>query len=132
MVRSALTELRIDKWLWAARFHKTRSSATSACQAGKVKLNGRSIKPSHQVKVGDELLITRPAYRQQVRVTGLAERRASAVIAAGLYEDITPPEEIERLRVQRAADSAFHQARPRTGRPTKRDRRTLQKLRGKF
>ena len=127
-----MPDVRIDKWLWAARFHKTRSSATAACQAGKVKLNGRSVKPSHMVKVGDKLLITRQAYRQQVRVTGLSERRASAAIAAGLYEDITSPEEIERLMLQRTVDSAFYRAQPRTGRPTKKDRRTLQKLKGKF
>ena len=127
-----MPEVRIDKWLWAARFHKTRSSATTACQAGKVKLNGRSVKPSRMVKMGDELLITRPAYRQRVRVTGLSDRRASAEIAAGMYEDITSPEEIERLKFQRTMDSAFFRAQPRTGRPTKRDRRTLQKLKGKF
>lgn len=127
-----MPEVRIDKWLWAARFHKTRSSATTACQAGKVKLNGRSVKPSRMVKMGDELVITRPAYRQRVRVTGLSDRRASAEIAAGMYEDITSPEEIERLKLQRTMDSAFFRAQPRTGRPTKRDRRTLQKLKGKF
>lgn len=127
-----MPEVRIDKWLWAARFHKTRSSATTACQAGKVKLNGRSVKPSRMVKMGDELAITRPAYRQRVRVTGLSDRRASAEIAAGMYEDITSPEEIERLKLQRTMDSAFFRAQPRTGRPTKRDRRTLQKLKGKF
>lgn len=127
-----MPDVRIDKWLWAARFHKTRSSATAACQAGKVKLNGRSVKPSHMVKVGDKLLITRQAYRQQVRVTSLSERRASAAIAAGLYEDITSPEEIERLKLQHTVDSAFYRAQPRTGRPTKKDRRTLQKLKGKF
>lgn len=127
-----MPEVRIDKWLWAARFHKTRSSATTACQAGKVKLNGRSVKPSRMVKMGDELVITRPAYRQRVRVTGLSDRRASAEIAAGMYEDITSPEEIERLKLQRTMDSAFFRAQPRTGRPTKKDRRTLQKLKGKF
>ncbi len=127
-----MPDVRIDKWLWAARFHKTRSSATAACQAGKVKLNGRSVKPSRMVKIGDELQITRPAYRQQVRVTGLSERRASAEIASRLYEDTTSPEEIERLKLRRIADSAFHRAQPGTGRPTKKDRRTLQKLKGKF
>ena len=82
--------------------------------------------------MGDELLITRQAYRQQVRVTGLADRRSSAAIAAGLYEDITSPEEIERLKLQRTVDSAFYRAQSRLGRPTKKDRRTLQKLKGKF
>lgn len=127
-----MPEVRIDKWLWAARFHKTRGNATAACQAGKVKLNGRSVKPSHIVKMGDELLITRPAYRQRVRVTGLSDHRASAEVANRLYEDITPRSEIERLKLQRTVDSAFFRAQPRTGRPTKRDRRTLQKLKGKF
>ncbi len=129
---NAKNEVRIDKWLWAARFHKTRSSATTACQAGKVKLNGRSVKPSHMVKIGDKLMITRPAYRQELLVTGLQEKRVSAQLAADLYEDRTPPEELEQLRLRRTQDSAFFQRQRGAGRPTKRQRRRLDKLKGKF
>ncbi len=127
-----MNEVRIDKWLWAARCFKTRSASSTACQAGKVKLNGRSVKPSHMVKVGDELLITRPAYRQELLVTGLQEKRVSAKLAADLYQDHTPSEELERLRLQRTQDSAFFQRLRGSGRPTKRQRRRLDKLKGKF
>lgn len=129
---NALNAVRIDKWLWAARFFKTRSAATTACQAGKVKLNGRSVKASHVVRSGDLVAITRPAYRQELLVTGLQEKRVSAKLATDMYEDHTPPEELERLRLRRTQDSAFFQRQRGSGRPTKRQRRRLDKLKGKF
>ncbi len=127
-----MDELRIDKWLWAARLFKTRRLAAEACQAGKVKLEGRSIKPARAVKVGDQLQITRKLYRQQVRVTGLSERRVSPPIAATLYEDTTPDEELEQARLAHTLEGAFHRERGGVGRPTKRDRRALQKLKGRL
>lgn len=126
-----MEEERIDKWLWNVRLFKTRRAAADACQAGKVKLNGRSIKPGRVVKCGDELQITRKLYRQQVKVAGFSERRVSAAIAATLYEDLTPEDEIERLQLVRTMESAFYKDRHGAGRPTKRDRRALQKLKGK-
>jgi len=134
-----MDELRIDRWLWVARFFKTRRQATEACQAGKVKLNGRSVKPSRTVKIGDELHITRRmsrrdpfGYKQHIRVAGLEERRVSPKIAATLYEDLTPPEELEQVRLLHTMESAFYRERGRPGRPTRRDRRALQKLKGRF
>ena len=127
-----MDELRIDKWLWVARLFKTRRGAAEACQAGKVKLEGRSVKPSRAIRVGDELQITRKLYRQRIKITGLSERRVSPAIAATLCEDITPAEEIEQAKLVRTTESAFHRDRRRAGRPTKRDRRALQKLKGRF
>lgn len=128
-----MDELRVDKWLWAARLFKTRRGAAEACQAGKVKLEGRSVKPSRAIRVGDELQITRKLYRQRIKITGLSERRVSPAIAATLCEDITPAEEIEQAKLVRTTESAFHRdPRRRRGRPTKRDRRALQKLKGRF
>ncbi len=127
-----MNEVRIDKWLWAARFHKTRSSATAACQAGRVKLNGRAVKASHLVRSGDRVAITRQAYRQELLVTGLQEKRVSAKLAADMYEDHTPPEELEQLRLRRTQDSVFFQRQRGAGRPTKRQRRRLDELKGKF
>ena len=101
-------------------------------QAGKVKLEGRSVKPSRAIRVGDELQITRKLYRQRIKITGLSERRVSPAIAATLCEDITPAEEVEQANLVRTAESAFHRDRRRAGRPTKRDRRVLQKLKGRF
>jgi ribosome-associated heat shock protein Hsp15 len=127
-----MDSVRIDKWLWAVRLFKTRREAADACQAGKVKLDGHSIKPGRSVKVGDELLITRKLYKQQVRVTGMLERRVSHKIAINMFDDLTPEEEIKQARLAQQLDSAFYRDRHRTGRPTKRDRRALQKLKGKF
>lgn len=127
-----MDELRVDKWLWAARLFKTRRGAAEACRAGKVKLEGRSVKPSRAIRVGDELQITRKLYRQRIKITGLSERRVSPAIAATLCEDITPAEEIEQAKLVRTTESAFHRERRRAGRPTKRDRRALQKLKGRF
>ena len=129
---NALNEVRIDKWLWAARCFKTRSTATTACQAGKVKLNGRAVKASHGVRSGDRIAITRTAYRQELLVTELQEKRVSAQLAAHMYEDHTRPEELEQLRLRRTQDSAFFQRQRGSGRPTKRQRRRLDKLTGKF
>ena len=125
-------EIRIDKWLWAARFYKTRSQATAAVQAGKVKLNSRSVKPGHGVKVGDEILITRKLFKQHVRIIGLHDRRTSPKIASTLFQDLTPPEVVEEARIQQQMESAFYRERRGTGRPTKRARRILQKQTGKF
>ena len=127
-----MDELRIDKWLWAARLFKTRRGAAEACQGGKVKLEGRSVKPSRAIRVGDELQITRKLYRQRIKITGLSERRVSPAIAATLCEDITPAEEIEKAELVRTIESALRREPRRAGRPTKRDRRTLQKFKGRF
>jgi len=127
-----MDELRIDKWLWASRLFKTRRLAAEACQAGKVKLNGRSVKPGRAIRVGDGLQITRKRYRQQICVTDLSERRVSPPIAATLYEDTTPNEELEQARLVNTMESAFRRERRGAGRPTKRDRRTLQKLKGRL
>ncbi len=127
-----MDELRIDKWLWVARLFKTRRGAAEACQAGKVKLEGRSVKPSRAIRVGDELQITRKLYRQQIKITGLSERRVSPAIAATLCKDITPAEEIEQAKLVTTTESAFRRERRRAGRPTKRDRRALQKLKDRF
>ncbi|UCH63375.1 MAG: RNA-binding S4 domain-containing protein [Fidelibacterota bacterium] len=127
-----MDELRIDRWLWVTRLFKTRRLAAEACQAGKVKLDGRSVKPSRTVKVGDGLQITRKHYRQRISVTGLSERRVSPHIAATLYEDTTPNEELEQARLVQTMEGAFHRERRKAGRPTKRDRRVLQKLKGQL
>jgi ribosome-associated heat shock protein Hsp15 len=127
-----MDNVRIDKWLWATRLFKTRREASAACQAGKVKLNGRSIKPGRTVKIGDELQITRKMYKQQIRIRGLSERRVAHKNAVTLFEDFTPEKEIDQARLVRQLDRAFYRDRYKAGRPTKRERRALQKLKGKF
>ena len=119
--------VRVDKWLWAARFFKTRSLATDAVGGGKVKLNGAATKPAREVKPGDRLEIFNGDTRWEVVVQALSEKRGPAAEARLLYEE-TPESiaarETEQLRrkftVEPAAD--LH------GRPTKRDRRQMQRL----
>lgn len=117
-------EVRLDKWLWAARFFKTRSLATEAVIGGKVELNGQRPKPAKAVKVGDQLRIRLGPFVHAITVRGLAERRGPAAAAALLFEEF--PESIaarERLREQhRLAPSAQYEE---GGRPTKKDRRQL-------
>ena len=121
---------RIDKWLWSARMFKTRTAATSACVAGKVKLNGQSVKPSRAVAVGDTIQITRVHHRQRIEVRGLAIKRVAAKLATGLYEDVTPEEEREREKQAKLMNAAFRRGRGTyKGRPTKKERRTMQKFR---
>ena len=120
--------MRVDKWLWAARFFKTRGAATEAVLGGHVQVNGARVKPAREVVVGDRLEITRGHERWAVVVTGLADRRGPASVAATLYDET--PESIEERRRRR---DERRLARPLgadlTARPTKRDRRRLDALR---
>ena len=120
--------VRVDKWLWAARFFKTRGAATEAVLGGHVQVNGARAKPAREVVVGDRLEITRSQERWTVVVTGLADRRGPASVAATLYDET--PESMEGRRRQR---DQRRLARPLgadlTARPTKRDRRRLDALR---
>jgi ribosome-associated heat shock protein Hsp15 len=117
--------VRIDKWLWAARFYKTRSQATEAVDGGKVEVNGGRAKPAKEIRVGDELRIRLGPYEHLVMVRALSDRRGPASVAQTLYEET--PESIaarERLREQhRLAPARF--VYEEKGRPTKKDRRTL-------
>ena len=120
--------VRVDKWLWAARFFKTRGAATEAVLGGRVHVNNERVKPAKDVHPGDRLEVTTGDVRRTVLVRGLAEKRGSAPVAAALYEET--PESIA-LREQRAAERRL--ARPLGAdlgaRPTKQDRRRLEALR---
>lgn len=125
-----LERVRIDKWLWAARFFKTRSAATEAVQGGRVHVNGARAKPAKEVAVGDRIEMTVAEVPWTVVVRALADKRGSAPVAAGLYEETA---ESRAGRERRAADRRF--ARPLGAdlgaRPTKRDRRRIDDLRGR-
>src|SRR5262245_28218767 len=115
-------ELRVDKWLWAARFFKSRSLATAACDGGRVDVNEQAAKPAKLVRAGDLLRVTLPSGKRTVRVLALAERRGPGSQAALLFEDLTPPSP----REPRMPAPIY---RPRgAGRPTKRERRLLDRL----
>ena len=123
-----MEQVRIDRWLWAARFFKTRGAATEAVLGGRAHVNGVRVKPSKEVRAGDRLEVTVGDARREVIVRAVAEKRGPASVAAALYEET--PESIAR-REQRSLERKL--ARPLGAdlgaRPTKRDRRRLDALR---
>ncbi len=122
-----MDKLRIDKWLWAARFFKTRSLASQAVDGGRVKLNGERTKPSREVKPGDRVAVHVGELAWDVAVLALSDRRGPAEIARALYEE--DPASIERREGQIAARKLFHNpADDLKGRPTKRDRRQIHRF----
>ena len=123
-----MDRVRIDKWLWAARFFKTRGAATEAVAGGHVDANGERAKPAREVKLGDRLEIRRGQERFTVLVTGLADRRGPASAAAELYEE-TPESLAERERRRAERRLARPLGADLSARPTKRDRRRLDALR---
>ena len=116
--------MRLDKWLWAARFFKTRSLAQQAVVAGRVQLNGVRTKPAHEVKAGDRVDVRVGEWRWEVKVKALAERRGPAEEARKLYDET----EASRAERERRGDLRRWGAEPAAelkGRPTKRDRRQI-------
>ncbi|MFC0516239.1 RNA-binding S4 domain-containing protein [Mucilaginibacter angelicae] len=123
-------KLRIDKYLWAIRAFKTRTLASDACKAGRIKLDGKNIKPSYEVKIGDVYQVAKGIERRVVRVTGLLENRVDAKTAVNFYEDITP---VEQTQAFKSMFQAPILKRDRgTGRPTKLDRREIDDLKDNF
>ena len=119
--------MRLDKWLWAARFFKTRALAQQAIAGGRVKLNGERIKPAHAVKPGDALAVRIEELEWQVTVRGLSERRGPAPEAKKLYEE-SAAGLAERQKLLDLRRWGTEPAARLKGRPTKRDRRLLQKF----
>lgn len=120
--------VRIDKWLWAARFFKTRSAAQQAVEGGKVRVNGERVKPAKELRAGDELLIHIGQAEWTIRVEQLSDKRGPATVARTLYA------EDEASRARREEQAALRKlaadpAQDRHGRPTKRDRRELERWR---
>lgn len=120
--------VRLDQWLWAARFFKTRSLAAEAIDGGKVSLNGEKAKRAKTVRIGDDVRVRQHAAEWIVRVTGLGVRRGSATVAATLYEETAASKAArETLALQmRASAPAFRHGE---GKPSKKDRRELDRFR---
>ena len=126
-----MTGVRIDKWLWAARFFKTRTLAAHACELGRVESNGQLAKAAREVKVGDRLQVKTEGGLFEIEVLGLSEIRGPAPVAQLLYRE----SEASKLARQNAAEErrvAPSFERFREGKPSKRDRRQLGKLRGRM
>ncbi len=123
-----MSNVRLDKWLWAVRLYKTRSQASEACKGGKIKIAGVNAKPSRDVNEGDEIEIHSGGIVKKVRVKKAVKNRVSAALVPDLMEDLTPAEEQEKLQMIRQLNSEKRQRG--AGRPTKKDRRTLDRLKG--
>jgi ribosome-associated heat shock protein Hsp15 len=117
-------KLRIDKYLWSIRLFKTRSQAGDACDKGKVKFQGAPVKASRIVNIGDEYEVKTEARKWVIKVTGLLHKRVQYSEAIQFYIDITPEEELDRIKFQAAVFSTGKR-QSKIGRPTKRERRDL-------
>lgn len=118
--------IRIDKWLWTVRLFKSRSISTEACKSGKVKVDGKNIKPSKEVKIGNVITIQQNPIIKTVKVKQILKNRVSATLAAIAMEDLTSAEEYDKLKIMRELN--YERRDHGLGRPTKRDRRDIEKL----
>ncbi|QQS30985.1 MAG: RNA-binding S4 domain-containing protein [Sphingobacteriales bacterium] len=123
---SELVKIRIDKWLWAVRIFKTRTLATDACHAGKVKIEGNSVKAAYMLKIGETLTVQKEGEKKILKVEALIEKRVGAPLAATCYTDLTPPQDPKND----FEEAIFHypkmaQRKKGEGRPTKKERRQL-------
>ena len=117
MARPSGQAVRIDRWLWAARAFRSRTLAAEACDGGKIEVNGARAKPHKLLRAGDLVAVSTPVGKRSLKVVGLAERRGPASEARTLYEDLTPPSP--------PAEKTFFRRERGSGRPTKRERRQL-------
>ncbi|MBT8196581.1 MAG: RNA-binding S4 domain-containing protein [Bacteroidia bacterium] len=120
-----MESVRIDRWVYAVRLFKTRTGAALAVDKGKVKVNNAAVKPSHSVKINDHVQVKDGVLFRSYKVLDLAQKRMGAKLVANFYIETTLPEDLERLQeVQRAKRSFIHFGK---GRPTKKDRRDINK-----
>ena len=111
--------------MWCVRLSKTRSLATEAVSKGRFKLNGEAVKPAREVKIGDQINVQRNSATFSYKIIGLLDKRVGAPLVADYLTDITPPEEIEKFKTYQAAQRVYRET---DGKPTKRDRRELDKF----
>lgn len=121
-----MESIRLDKWLWTVRLFKTRSQATEACKGGKVKMGGVNAKPSKEVRVGDEIDVVQSGIRKSVRIKQIGNNRVGPKLVPDLLEDLTPPEELEKLQMARKIN--YERRERGLGRPSKKDRRNIDRL----
>ncbi len=118
-------KVRLDKWLWAVRIYKTRSQATEACRKGRIIINGAEAKPSREIRTGDIIFIRKLPVVYTIRVTEQVANRLPAKRVHEYFDDITSPEELEKLKLK---DMAFFKRDRGSGRPTKKERRLLDEI----
>lgn len=122
---TAMESTRIDRWLWAVRVYKTRTDATRACAGGHVAVGGRSVKPAHQVRIGDRVRARVGDRERVLEVERIIDKRVGAAIAAECFADHSP------APTERALQALFGAREPGTGRPTKRERRQIERELGR-
>ncbi|MDR3308638.1 MAG: RNA-binding S4 domain-containing protein [Tannerella sp.] len=118
-----MTEVRIDKWLWAVRIYKTRTVATDACRKNRVSISGVNVKPSRMIRTGEIVAVRKPPVTWSFRVLELTQNRLGAKLVPRYLENVTPPEQYEILEMNRI--TGFVDRARGLGRPTKKDRREL-------
>lgn len=121
-----MEKVRIDKWLWSVRIFKSRTISSDACKESKVKLNGVNAKASQLIQIGDQVEVKKEGFNFQFRVVQLIEKRVGAPIAVTCYEDLTPPEELNKYKEWFVGKAGAEYRDKGAGRPTKKDRRELE------
>lgn len=124
---STLKKIRIDKWLWSVRIFKTRTIATNACKTGKVKIDGANLKPSFLIQRNQIIQVKKDGYNLVYKVVDLIEKRVSATLATPCYENLTPKEELDKFKNWYTSNKTGETRDKGVGRPTKRDRRMIDK-----
>lgn len=122
--------MRIDKWLWAARFFKTRTLASRACELGRIQCKGQNLKPAREVHPGDLLRVKNDSGEFEVEVLGLSELRGPAVVAQALYRE-TEESRLARIKAAEDRNAMPYFESLHEGKPSKRDRRRLDRFRGR-
>jgi len=123
-------KVRIDKWLWSVRIFKSRSLATTACKSSKVKIDENNVKPSYLVSKDEIVHVKKNGFNMVYKVLELIEKRVGAPLAITCYEDLTEPEELNKYKDWYVGKAAAERREKGAGRPTKRERRTLDKYKG--
>ena len=121
-----MAEARIDKWLWASRIFKTRTIAAEACKKGRVFINGTQVKPSRMIKPGEVIQVKKPPVTYSFKVLQAIEKRIGAKLVPEILENVTTPEQYELLEMSKI--SGFFDRARGTGRPTKKDRRSMEEF----
>jgi len=121
-----MEEVRIDKWLWAARIFKTRTIAVEACKKGRVMIDNVAVKPSRNIRVGDVVQVRKPPVTYSFKVLALSQNRMGAKLVPQFMENVTPPDQYELLELSKI--SGFVDRQRGTGRPTKKERRDLEQF----
>ena len=123
-----MDKVRVDKWLWSVRIFKSRTVATGACKAGKVKINNVTVKPSYQLQRDEVVQVRKNGFDFRFKVMDLLRKRVGAKLAVNYYEDLTPPEELSKYKSWFVGKAAAETRQKGAGRPTKKERRAIEQF----